>query len=47
MLAGVAATGEEDDFSIMSAGILLSELSPKTTANYGPLVQERKKQGDE
>lgn len=37
MLAGVAATGEEEVFSIISAGIFLSELSHKTTANYGPL----------
>lgn len=39
MLAGVAATGEDEVFSIISAGIFLSELSQNTTANYGPLVQ--------
>lgn len=39
MLAGVAATGEEEVFSIISAGIFfLSEISHKTTANYDPLV---------
>lgn len=40
MLAGVAATGEEEVFSIISAGIFLSEISHKTT-NYDPRVKEK------
>lgn len=39
MLAGVAATGEEEVFSIISAGIFFyRKISHKTTANYDPLV---------
>jgi len=38
MLAGVAATGDEDDFSIISEGIFVSEISNKTTANYDPAM---------
>lgn len=42
MLAGVAATGDEEVFSIISAGIVLSEYPTKTTANYGPMEYRRK-----
>lgn len=37
MLAGVAATGEEEFFSIISAGIFFIKNIHKTTANYGPV----------
>ena len=43
MLAGVAATGEEEVFSIISAGIFFyRKISHKTTANYDPLVQDKR-----
>lgn len=43
MLAGVAATGEDEDFSIISAGIFsfLLEKSNKNAAIYHPLVQKK------
>lgn len=41
MLAGVAATGEEDDFSIMSAGIFtVKSIIPQNAAKYGPPMQK-------
>lgn len=40
MLAGVAATGEEEVFSIMSAGIFLFFVAniPRVQRNYGPRI---------
>lgn len=38
MLAGVAATGEEEVFSIISAGIFFMEISQGNTGKYGPPV---------
>lgn len=44
MLAGVAATGEEEVFSIMSAGILFFDANiPQRQRNYGPRSQNRQK----
>lgn len=44
MLAGVAATGEEEVFSIMSAGIFLFFVAniPRVQRNYGPRIATQK-----
>lgn len=42
MLAGVAATGEEEDFSIISAGIFFFVANiPQMQRNYGPPVPKK------
>lgn len=44
MLAGVAATGEEEVFSIISAGIFFFVANiPQMQRNYGPRSQNRQK----
>lgn len=44
MLAGVAATGEEEVFSIMSAGIFFFDANiPQRQRNYGPRSQNGQK----
>lgn len=46
MLAGVAATGEEEVFSIMSAGIFFFDANiPQRQRNYGPRVTKISKKG--
>lgn len=48
MLAGVAATGEEEVFSIMSAGIFVFVANiPQMQRNYGPRVTKIRKKGEE
>lgn len=46
MLAGVAATGEDEFFSIISAGIFLCKISTKMRKNANDLRSSLKKKKD-
>lgn len=48
MLAGVAATGEDELFSIMSAGIFSFDANiPQMQRNYGPRLENGQRKMDE